>query len=166
MPDKKDTSARSPGTLQTTQVAALDPTKEASSSGGLAPWSEVIEKANEDHTTMPSDGEVAYAAMCSGVMLLGSSKIETFEALSEIFYRYSSLQLVSRSLCRAADADFLSLSATAFCGAVNTEGVSPSKCKALISAGESEAGQQVITPHFNPVRRHFQPELLVTQTHR
>jgi hypothetical protein len=80
--------------------------------------------------------------MCSGVMLLGSSSIETFEALSEIFYRHTALQLAASSLRKAADADFLSLSAAAFCGSVSSDGVSPAKCRALITAGESEGGQQ------------------------
>jgi hypothetical protein len=125
------------------EVAALDPTA-AGSEGGLRPWREVIEEAEAAKQAPPSDGDVAYSAMCSGVMLLGSSNIETFEALSEIFYRHTALQLASSALRKAADADFLSLSAAAFCGTVNTDGVSPAKCKALIAAGESEAGQQVM----------------------
>jgi hypothetical protein len=132
-----------------TEVAVLDPSAGASSS--LArPWSEVIEEAEAEKASAPppSDGDVAFAAMCSGVMLLGSDNIDTFEALSEIFYRHTTLQLASSALKKAGTADFLSLSAVSFCGAANTDGVSPAKLKALIAAGESEAGQQV---HFNPL---------------
>lgn len=135
MPSKKKDAAS--GVSQLTQVAALDPTTEPAK--GVRPWREIV---TEEAESPPSDGDVAYSAMCSGVMLLGSDSIETFEALSEIFYRHTALQLAASSLRKAADADFLSLSAAAFCGAVNTDGVSPAKCKALIAAGESEAGQQ------------------------
>lgn len=132
-------------------VAVLDPTR-ASAAPGQQPnpppppppsWSDVIEEAEVAQAAPPSDGDVSYSALCSGVMMLGSNSIETFEALSEIFYRHTALQLASNALRKAADADFLSLSAATFCGAVSTDGVSPAKCNALISAGESEAGQQV-----------------------
>jgi hypothetical protein len=139
-PEKKEEDAPMVATVP--EVAALDPTYTATE-GGLRPWREVIEEAEAAKQEPPNDGDVAYSALCSGVMLLGSSSIETFEALSEIFYRHTALQLASSALRKAADADFLSLSAAAFCGTVNTDGVSPAKCKALIAAGESEAGQQV-----------------------
>eukprot|EP00966_Prymnesium_polylepis_P334224 7389615-Prymnesium_polylepis.1 len=138
-PEKKEEDAPMVATVP--EVAALDPTSTATE-GGLCPWREVIEEAEAAKQEPPNDGDVAYSALCSGVMLLGSSSIETFEALSEIFYRHTALQLASSALRKAADADFLSLSAAAFCGTVNTDGVSPAKCKALIAAGESEAGQQ------------------------
>lgn len=128
------------------QVAVLDPTSTITSvpksKKELRPWKDVIEE--EWKIATMSDGEIAYAAVCSGVMLLEKDDIKLFEALSEIFYRHTALQLASKSLNDAASANFLSLSAVAYCGAVNSEGVSQSKCKALISAGESEAGQQVM----------------------
>jgi hypothetical protein len=142
MPAKKADADLAYASFAAPEVAALDPTA-TSSQEGPRPWSEVIEEAEAAKDAPPKDGDVAYSAMCSGVMLLGTSNIQTFEALSEIFYRHTALQLASSTLSKAADADFLSLSAAAFCGTVNSDGVSPAKCKALIAAGESEAGQQV-----------------------
>jgi hypothetical protein len=135
---KKDGGATSSSSAQIPQVAALDPTWKSVGQGDNE-----AERVPEGDTPLPRDGDVAYSAMCSGVMLLGSNNVETFEALSEIFYRHTALQLAASSLQKAADADFLSLSAAAVCGAVSTDGPSPAKCKALIAAGESEAGQQV-----------------------
>ena len=131
------------------QVAVLDPTSTVTSvpksKNELRPWKDVIEEMDKEWKSAPmGDGEVAYAAVCSGVMLLEKDDIKIFEALSEIFYRHTALQLASKSLNDAASANFLSLSAVAYCGTINSEGVSQSKCKALISAGESEAGQQVM----------------------
>lgn len=159
---KKDEAMR----LATPVVAALDPSASASSS--LArPWSEVIEEAEEEKANAPppKDGDVAFSAMCSGVMLLGTDNIGTFEQLSEIFYRHTALQLASSSLKRAGTADFLSLSAFSFCGSVNTDGVSPAKLKALIAAGESEAGQQVTLPTRNPFA-HDSPHTFCACNHR
>jgi hypothetical protein len=145
MPAKKDgaAAAPSPNASNLTPVAVLDPTAGSGSASGVRPWSEVLDESAESHAAPPSDGDVAYSAICSGVMLLESTRVETFEALSEMFYRHTALDLAASSLRKASDADFLSLSAAAFCGAVNTDGVAPAKCKALIAAGESEAGQQV-----------------------
>jgi len=122
------TEKRRPTQRPMLEVAALDPS--AGSTSSLArPWSEVIEEAeaSKENAPPPNDGDVAYSAMCSGVMLLGTKNIETFEALSEIFYRHTTLQLAASSLRKAGTADFLSLSATSFCGSVNTDGVSPAK---------------------------------------
>ena len=141
-PIKKNAVASASSVSTSLRVAALDPTSEPGQKE-LRPWREIIQEAEEAKEAPPSDGDVCYSAMCSGVLLLGGSSIATFEGLSEIFYRHSMLQLVASSLQKSAGADFLSLSATAFCSAVNTDGVSPSKCRALIAAGESEAGQQV-----------------------
>lgn len=125
------------------EVAVLDPSTPAV--GGLRPWQEIIDEAEaeKENRPPPDDGDVAFAALCSGVMLLGSEDIETFENLSSVFYRYTTQKLASSALNKAGKCDFLSLSASAFCGGVSNT-ASNSRLRALISAGESEAGQQIM----------------------
>lgn len=121
----------------------LDPTTPAP--GGLRPWQEIIEEAEaeKENRPPPDDGDIAFAALCSGVMLLGSEDIETFENLSSVFYRHTTQKLASSALNKAGSCDFLSLSASAFCGGVSNT-ASNSRLRALVSAGESEAGQQIM----------------------
>jgi len=91
----------------------------------------------------PTDSDVAFASLCLGVAHLQDDSLESVQKMSGSFYRHTARQMALSHLQGAGD-NFLSLSSGVFCDSVSTEGSSEADLRALISAGESEAGQQVM----------------------